>query len=200
MRKKIKPYLMLVAGILAQTCLASDSFGGVIRLSWNRNPELTIQYYAVYKKVSVNAPMTQIAQVAATDTMYLDTDIVLGNTYFYSIQAVNAENRASDFSTEIAVTTTTPDQFNLSQNYPNPFKLQTQFNYYIPERIDVTLTVHDMLGRLVKTLLEQNQNAGRYTLTWDGTDESQNKVVAGMYFMKLRAKNFSQIRKLILER
>jgi photosystem II stability/assembly factor-like uncharacterized protein len=86
-----------------------------------------------------------------------------------------------------------PKEFNLSQNYPNPFNPLTKINYSIPQNITVTLKVYDILGRLVKTLVNEYQNAGSYTVTFDGSG-----LASGIYFYKIEAGDFVQSKKMVL--
>ncbi len=84
--------------------------------------------------------------------------------------------------------------------YPNPFyknlKIQFGINYDGP----VSLTVHDIQGRLVKTIISGNLKAGYYTLNWDGRDEKGRKVANGIYFYELRTNNEKLITKAVLMR
>lgn len=86
-----------------------------------------------------------------------------------------------------------PKEFNLSQNYPNPFNPLTKINYSVPQNITVTLKVYDILGRLVKTLVNEYQNAGSYIVTFDGSG-----LASGIYFYKLEAGDFVQSKKMVL--
>ena len=78
-----------------------------------------------------------------------------------------------------------PTDFNLSQNYPNPFNPSTTIHYEIPSNGIVCLKIYDLTGRLVKTLVQKVQNAGAYTIKWDGTDFNGNTVAAGIYIYKM---------------
>lgn len=73
----------------------------------------------------------------------------------------------------------------LGPNYPNPFRHQTTFRFSIPEPAHVTLTVYDLLGREVMTLLDQPHEAGRVTLQWVASDDSYRPLASGVYFYQL---------------
>jgi hypothetical protein len=87
----------------------------------------------------------------------------------------------------------TPSAFILGQNYPNPFNPVTKINYDIPKTAAVKLTVYDLLGREVKTLINELKNPGRYEVTFDGSNLS-----SGVYFYRINADAFSDIRKMVL--
>jgi parallel beta-helix repeat protein len=90
--------------------------------------------------------------------------------------------------------------FYISQCYPNPFMDRTQIEYTIPRISDVNISVYTILGARVKTLLNKRQNAGRYTITWDGRDERGNKLPSSLYFLRLEAGVDNETRKLLLVR
>ena len=86
-----------------------------------------------------------------------------------------------------------PDKYSLSQNYPNPFNPSTNIKYQIPNNGFVKLTVFDILGHTVETLVNQKQSAGTYEVEWDGS-----KYPSGVYFYQLNTESFSQTKKLML--
>jgi len=86
-----------------------------------------------------------------------------------------------------------PTTFELFQNYPNPFNPSTVIRYQIPEPVTVTLKVFDMLGNEVATVVKENQPAGNYSITFDGSN-----LTSGVYFYKLQAGKFAEIKKFIL--
>jgi hypothetical protein len=91
-----------------------------------------------------------------------------------------------------------PRQYALSQNYPNPFNPVTQINFDLPVRSHVTLTVYNVLGQQVTTLVDQEMSANRYVVDWDGTSVEGRKVASGIYFYRLQAGDFIQTKKMML--
>lgn len=90
-----------------------------------------------------------------------------------------------------------PDQFVLRQNYPNPFNPATRISFGIPKASRVKLVVYNLLGRRVKTLLDQKQAAGFHQIVWDGTNDQGKLLSSGVYFYRLEADGFSQTRKML---
>lgn len=88
------------------------------------------------------------------------------------------------------VASETPQQFAIDQNYPNPFNPTTDINFHLATQADVHVTVYDMMGREVNTLVDQNMAAGSYTATWNGRDAGGNQVASGIYLYKIVAGNF----------
>jgi len=85
-----------------------------------------------------------------------------------------------------------PRQFTLRQNYPNPFNPSTFIDFSIQEKAFIEMNIYNVLGIKVKTLLQKNQNAGSYSVVWDGSDSWGNAVPAGIYFCKLTAGNYQR--------
>ena len=93
-----------------------------------------------------------------------------------------------------------PTDFSLSPNQPNPFKTQTAIRYSLPAESRVSLQVYDVSGTLIKTLVNQTQNPGFYSIRWDGTDNQNQKVASGIYFYEISAENFKAQKKLTVLR
>jgi len=94
-----------------------------------------------------------------------------------------------------------PAQFDLSQNFPNPFNPSTKIRFQIPPGGGIVkLRIFDILGRLVATLLDGRQSGGIKTVTWDGRDQRGRAVSTGVYFYQLTAGGFSRTRKMLLVR
>ena len=83
--------------------------------------------------------------------------------------------------------------FVLSQNYPNPFNPATVISFEIPSRNFVELKIYDLLGREITSLVNEEKDAGKYSIRFNGND-----LASGIYFYKLTAGNYSQTKKLIL--
>ncbi len=86
----------------------------------------------------------------------------------------------------------------LEQNYPNPFNPQTTIAFSLKERGKVKIDVYNVNGELVKTLLDENRDAGADKVTWNGTNNANQPVSSGVYFYKLVTNNFSQTKKMVL--
>ena len=93
---------------------------------------------------------------------------------------------------------TIPTVYALHQNYPNPFNPTTQVNYDLPERGSVQIMIYDLMGRKVKTLINNEQNAGFKNIQWNATNNSGQPVSAGMYIYTIQAGEFRQTRKMVL--
>jgi hypothetical protein len=91
-----------------------------------------------------------------------------------------------------------PEDFMLYQNYPNPFNSETTFQFDLPVQRKVRMYVYNTVGQLVNILMEGPQEAGFYTIIWDGTDLDGNRVPTGVYFCYLEAGGYVKTRKMLL--
>jgi hypothetical protein len=91
-----------------------------------------------------------------------------------------------------------PTAFEVKQNYPNPFNPSTQISYALPKAQYVEIVVYNLSGQVVKFLLSEHQNAGNYTVTWDGTSNSGNRLSSGIYYYRISAGEHQEIRKMTL--
>ncbi len=92
------------------------------------------------------------------------------------------------------------ETYKLAQNYPNPFNPITHIEYQIPENSRVTITIFDILGNKVKTLVDEVQSADKYTIDWDGTSDQHFKVASGIYFYRMKTRKGAIVQKMVLTR
>ena len=94
---------------------------------------------------------------------------------------------------------TTPTEFALLQNFPNPFNPDTTIGYELAESADVTLQIYNVVGQVVRTLIAaEPQSVGRYQVRWNGMDDRGTPVSSGIYFYQISAGKFQDVRKLML--
>ncbi|KAA3630979.1 MAG: T9SS C-terminal target domain-containing protein [Calditrichaeota bacterium] len=91
-----------------------------------------------------------------------------------------------------------PYRFELSQNYPNPFNPVTTIEYSLPRRSHVMIEIYNVLGQKVRTLVNREESAGLYTITWNGKDSGGEAVSTGMYFYRFQADDHIETKKMLL--
>ena len=91
-----------------------------------------------------------------------------------------------------------PSSFYLHNNYPNPFNPITTLRYDLPEDALVNITIYDMMGRVVKTMVNSQQNAGFKSVRWNATNDAGSPVSAGLYLYMIQAGEFRQTKKMVL--
>jgi aminopeptidase N len=87
----------------------------------------------------------------------------------------------------------TPSEYKLHQNEPNPFNPVTNINYDIPKNSHVKMVVYDLLGKEIRTLVNENQTAGKYTVSFNGMN-----LPSGVYLYRLETDNFTQVKKMMM--
>ena len=95
---------------------------------------------------------------------------------------------------------TTPADFTLDQNYPNPFNSGTVIRSALSQSQQVELTVYNLAGQKVATLIEGLRQPGAYTVRWDGRDARERRSVSGIYLYRLQADMHTETRKLLMLR
>ncbi len=112
--------------------------------------------------------------------------------YYYRLKQIDLDG-SFEYSNEIEVEIEGLTDFQLYQNYPNPFNPSTKIKYYIPQNSFVKITLHDILGSEIRTLVNENAQPGNYEILLDGSDLS-----SGMYFVRLSSENIQRTLKISL--
>jgi len=124
---------------------------------------------------------------------YDDTHVDLLNYRIHDI-ALMFENLQLNNDNDVQ----SPSSFKLYSNYPNPFNPVTTLRYDLPEDGLVNITIYDMMGRVVKTLVNSSQIAGYKSIQWNATNDRNELVSAGLYLYTIQAGEFRQTRKMVL--
>ncbi len=123
---------------------------------------------------------------------YLDKDLASSN-YSYRLKQVDY-NGSFEYSKVINVELGNAiESYVLNQNYPNPFNPGTTISYELPNSANVTIKVYDVLGNEIKTLVNNNEQAGKHQIYFNASDLS-----SGVYFYQMHAGNYSEIKKMVL--
>ena len=136
----------------------------------------------------------------SSDLRVIDIAQEAGDRYAWSSYRGN-NHRDGYFDVTLASITPNdnvlPAEYSLGNNYPNPFNPITKFTYNLPEDVRVSITVYDIQGRAVKTLVDSEQSAGYKSIQWNATNSAGAPVSAGLYFYRIQSSNFSQTKKMI---
>jgi len=115
------------------------------------------------------------------------------NNFKYQLSAAQIDSvQYGDFVSTVEQANQ-PKSFKVDQNYPNPFNPTTTISYELPQQSDVQITIYNLLGKQVTTLLSETQDAGLQSIQWNATN-----VPSGMYFYQIRAGDYVQTRKMVL--
>ncbi len=174
-----------------------------IELSWNESPDNDFYYFILEK--STDSVFVDYVFILTTNTAYTDTEYELNVLYYYRIAAVDLAGNVSGYSEIVSVVMLSletdglvPDEFTLHQNYPNPFNPITTLRYDLPKNSLVSITIYDIMGREVRTLVNQTQDAGFKSVIWNATNDYGKPVSAGVYLYQIQAGEFVQTKKMVL--
>ena len=126
---------------------------------------------------------------------FLGTDEEIQELVGRSLQWLQAPGTAVLLDEE-----TEPLQFSLRPNHPNPFNATTVTPYDVAESGDVCIVIHNLLGQVVRMLVNGPVSAGHHTVHWDGRDEEGHALSSGVYLCKMEAGHYSAVRKVLLLR
>ena len=138
------------------------------------------------------------------DSFYVDQEVTDVGAYQYWVTAVDLSGLESEASNSVSAVLSAdenlglPTEFALKQNYPNPFNPSTQIQYALPEETRVVISIYDLMGRKVRTLVNDVQDAGYRTVIWNSTNDMGRLVSAGVYIYSIQAGDFVQNRKMVL--
>jgi len=167
-----------------------------IKLTWSVGG--SISGFNIYRSLEQSTGFEKInsALLSAAENTFVDETVDRGKTYWYQLGVIDPdgnETLSGLVSEKVPIAS-----FALYQNHPNPFNPTTTITYEIPASGHVSLQIFDVGGRLVRSLINQSQIAGRQAIDWDGTDSQNRSVASGIYFYRLRAVGLEQTRKMTL--
>ncbi len=164
-------------------------------------------HYALYRDITARfLPGPENCIYEGPDESYFDGDWRWNSGFYYRLAAVDIHGNPSTFGlvTPDDVTGTetpeAPAASYLAQNTPNPFNPSTSIVFGLSSPALVTLSIYDVSGRLVRTLVDGPRGAGVHKEIWDGRDTGGRAVASGVYFSRLRAGSFTDTKKLVLAR
>jgi hypothetical protein len=181
---------------------ASVSEGSVV-LNWETATELNNQGFEIERSTTVQG-WEKIGYVPGFGTTteprsysFVDANVVTGS-YSYRLKQIDYDGTYS-YSDEVGVEMDfTPNDYTLSQNFPNPFNPTTTIQFQVPEAGEVSIVIYDMLGQVVKELFAENVQAGKYSVDWNGVNNSGLKMSSGSYIYRMTAGNFIETKEMIL--
>jgi hypothetical protein len=132
------------------------------------------------------------------DRDYVDDSVQPGREYRYTLAVVREDG--SETRSRTVNVRARPLELALFQNYPNPFNPTTTIAFTVPDKTRVALTVYNVEGRRVTTLVDRIMTAGYKKVVWDGLNDTGNQVSSGIYFYRLTAGQKTLTRKMVLIR
>jgi hypothetical protein len=198
---------------LASFRVEKETKGVVIK--WITESEIENQGFVIERKENSSSEWIEIANYItnfelkgqgtvtySTEYEYLDKLVYPGNTYEYRLGDIDYNGVVTYHATEMITINLsdkigTPEAFSVKPAYPNPFNPSTVIEYGLPEIGQVNVTIYDILGHSIKTLVNQNQTAGWHSITWNGYNDNGSIVPAGLYLGVINTQKNKQTIKLM---
>jgi len=178
--------------------------GNKVLLKWSSASETNNLGFSIQRKSGQNE-FKNVGFVKGNGTtnssnqyQYDDADLLPGH-YVFRLKQIDFDG-GYFFSESIDVIVNLPQKFSLMQNYPNPFNGGTSIEYALPKSSRVRLEIVNLQGRVVKSLLDREQEGGIHRVYWDGKDDAGYEVATGLYFYHLKTGDFTDAKKLVLSR
>lgn len=175
--------------------------GSIVELQWRTSSELDNLGFNIYRSNQRDGSYSQVNdELIETDPTgeysYLDEDIVSGLRYYYKLEDIDLSG-VKRLHGPVLAELTVPREFVLHQNFPNPFNPETTIRFQIPKDTHVTLSIINVLGQEVRKLVNQEKTAGFHSVIWDGRDRKGNLVTSGVYYFRIVAEEYSDLKKMI---
>ena len=176
--------------------------GTTVTISWQA--VTNAQYYKIERAID-SLFIEDVEVNYAQNNFYLDESVEPNLEYYYRV-AANAgiwSNYSDIISVLLEYAHTENDNgipkfYRIRNNIPNPFNPITSLRYDLPEDGLVNITIYDMMGRIVKTLVNSSQTAGFKSIRWNATNDKNEPVSAGLYLYAIQAGEFRQTKKMVL--
>ncbi|MBK7107389.1 MAG: S8 family serine peptidase [Ignavibacteriae bacterium] len=168
----------------------------IIKLNWYTKVGNNIKEFEIERMLNAGA-WQKINNILNNRNQYEYTDDIskiMSNTISYRLKEINIDGTIT-YSSVVEVTGVIPLTYRLDQNYPNPFNPTTKISYTIPKQSKVTLTIYDILGNKIKTLVDKIEMPGIYNVIWDG-----NGYSSGIYFYRIQCDKYLETKKMLLLR
>jgi len=190
-----------VSPLKTPTGLSAVAGTAKVVLTWTDNSSVEDGYKV--ERSTNGTTWTVLATTNASATSYSDNGLADG-TYSYRVRAVDATVPESAYSNTASATVTTvvtgvsdlsgtPTEFALMQNYPNPFNPSTKIRFALPNSANVHIAVYNLIGQEIAQLASGEMSAGYHEVVWDASN-----VNSGIYFYRIQAGSFTELKKMIL--
>jgi len=178
---------------------ANDDTEEVV-LTWYSLEDEDLSHFALYRNTTSSfTPSEETLCTTLRDTSYTDTELD-NNEYFYVLSAFDYNGNESGYSEEISVSflaiydgSALPAEYALQAAYPNPFNPITTIRYGLAQNSDVQISIYNINGRLITTLINEFKIAGYHFITWDASSYS-----SGIYFLNMSAGETLETKKMVL--
>lgn len=195
---------------------ATPTAQNYVLLTWTSQSESNLLGYNVYRNEShdLSSAVRISDTIAGTNTSqaqvytYYDQELDDAGTYYYWLQSMDLDGSACFFGPVSvafsiggeASSPGIPTITQLENAYPNPFNPSTTIHYQLKDPGKVEIAIYNVKGHRVHSFSRYHDAAGRYSIIWDGWDDSGNALASGLYLYKMRSGSYSAIKKVVLQK
>ena len=213
---EVEDYLVIITKPIDPANLTSFEAiaeNGQVSINWVTENEPFNEQFIIYRSqndstefININHEMipSQGDSITGACYQFVDQPEEIG-TYYYKLECVSPDSYSTFHGPIVVKLMTTvekesliPKEYGLSQNYPNPFNPETHIKYAIPRDGEVTIVIYDLLGRLVRRLVDEHKSAGYYQAIWDARNDDGNVVSNGIYLLQMKSGSFMKTMKMTL--
>ena len=184
-----------------------------IEFIWNRSldpdPIETLHYQVIY--TTIYEDWLSLTNFISSEVIEEDTSIILqledDSRYYWGVMVTDSDGFSllgnDSLAHELIVGSlkindiSSPSKFSLYQNYPNPFNSVTKIKYDIAKQAHVSLSIYDLKGRNIISLVNKQENVGAYSVLWNGKDKFGNILPGGIYIYRINSDTFKDTKKFI---
>lgn len=205
---KVTGYTMGGIPVELTSFMAMQTDGQVLLTwtTWSETENLGFYLYRSTEKEANYSRLTPNMIPGAGNTSethhysYVDQNITAGETYYYKLADVDFKGKAR-FHGPISITARlVPQAYRLEQNFPNPFNPETTICFTLKKRGKVTLRIYNLMGQFVRILLDEEKEAGVYSVLWNAKNDYGITVATGVYYYTLEVNGFKDTKTLVFEK
>jgi len=202
---EVEDYEVAIYVPVELSSFTATAAGGAVELAWTTQSETENLGFSLYRSAAAEGPFERItgqiipgagSSTAAHSYRYKDITVAPGLNYWYRLADISLDG-AMHMHKAVQVTVQ-PAEYSLEQNYPNPFNPVTTIRFSLREAGEVSLTVVNMQGQVVRTLVAARMEAGIHELRWDAKNEAGIPMPSGSYLCILKANGFNKTMQMTL--
>lgn len=174
-----------------------------VNINWNTATEINNYGFEIERSVNNNI-FEKIGFVQGCGNSnspkhysYDDDGIYSSGKYSYRLKQIDTDG-SYEYSSIKDVLISNPSITKLKQNYPNPSNPSTTIEYELPSKDCISIKIYDIAGKIVRVLLNEEKESGRYKIIWDGLNDAKALVSSGTYFYQIQTSNIIKTKKMIL--
>ncbi len=182
-----------------------------VELNWITKSETDMSGYNIFRNemnnlngaLKVNTAIITASNLSTEHNYdFCDDEVELGNTYYYWLESMSMSGNTEFYGpVSVSLDEDKPEEFTklgIQGIYPNPFNPETNIDYSVKEETAVQVSVYNMKGQRVRTLVDRSVSAGDHNVVWHGDSDSGSSVSSGVYFVKMITGSHIETRKIVL--